>query len=143
LRKVLKATCNHYFPDVAIANLSLAVSSSSSTLLRLINRSFKALKSVAPPAGYEVFLLTLIETFEQSLPSSGDELRSRLAWQSEIRRRRLGGPAQTKTLADIKPVKERMKDLSDFSGPCRQDALSQLLKLLKRLVTKMSKHLSS
>jgi hypothetical protein len=139
LKRVMKATLAYYFPGEETDDTLFEDYSSSSILFHLIERSFGSIKKIAHPEAYEIFILTLIETFERSLPSSVEELRSRLEWRSEIGRRRLGGAAPTKTLSDLKTVQDRSGSPSQTSRSCQETALSQVLEGLHRVVNEMSR----
>ena len=70
---------NHYFSGER-DDLSLASGTDvPSILFQKIHVSFKTAKSFASPEGLEVFLLTLIELFEQSFGTNENKLFSHKA----------------------------------------------------------------
>jgi hypothetical protein len=130
LREVFKTTLGHYYPGIG-ADLSLRTGTDETAILfQKIRASFRPANSFASPEGLEVFLLTLIALFEQSLGTAEDKLISRKAWLDNIHRRRLGGSPETRTLADVAPAELRLQ---------RQNALpeKERLEILRTMISSM------
>ncbi len=145
LRRVFKATLKHYALGEAEEQSLVNGSDPQSVLFQTITTSFKTAKSLADPAGFEVYLLTLIELFEQSFGTDEASLYSRKSWLGEIRRRRLGGSPESRTLADVAPVAVRIERQNAMSEKERIETLQTMLStmryILADLTTYLEKHL--
>jgi hypothetical protein len=137
LRQILKATLNHYCPGQPTDLFVAPRSEDPAVLLQLIHASIRNAKAFANAEGLEVFLLTLIELFEQALGAQEDKLRSRKFWLSEIHRRRLGGSPETRTLADVAPAKIRLERQNAFPEKERVDILKKMLPSMRRIAKEL------
>jgi len=143
LRRVFKATSHHYYPGER-GDVPLATGADDpAVLFQKIQASFHTAKKFACPEGLEVFLLTLIELFEQSIGTEEDKLRARKLWRAEIRRRRLGGAPDTKTLADIAPADIRLARQKAFSNEERNEILRKMLLSMRAIMKQLDSYLST
>ena len=133
LRRVLKATLDHYSSGIRDDKALALGIDEPSILFQKIRMSFKTAKSFASPEGLEAFLLTLIELFELSLGATADAMCSREVWRSEIMRRRLGGSSETRTLADVAPVDVRLKRQKAFPECERREILRTLISSMREI----------
>lgn len=141
MRRVWKVTLHHYYPG-KYDDLSLTTGMDEAAILfRKIHASFRSGKAFASPEGLEVFLLTLIELFEQSLGTDEEKLISRKLWQSEIRRRRLGGSPETRTLADVAPAEVRLERQKAFPEKERTEILREMLLSMRRITKELRSYL--
>jgi len=134
LQRVFKATLSQYSLPDRVGVYCDEITGVSAVLLEMIRASFKTAKSFACPEGVEVFLLTLIELFEQSLGTDEDTLFSHKAWLSEIRRRRLGGPPETRTLADVVPAEVRLKRQNALPEEERIEIIGSVVSSMRRIM---------
>jgi hypothetical protein len=88
-----------------------------------------------------MFLLILIELFEQSLGAKEKNLFSRKAWHSEIRRKRLGGSPETRTLADVAPLAVRMERQKALTDKERTTILLEMLSTMTKITKEMQSYL--
>lgn len=140
LRHVFNSTLHHYFAEND-AEASLAEGSNESAILfQKIGDSFKLPQSFSRPEGLEVFLMTLIELFEQSLVNKDDLFSSKI-WRSEIYRRRLGGLAETKTLADVASPEIRLERQNAVSESERSEILQQMLSSMREITKQLHSYL--
>jgi hypothetical protein len=112
-------------------------------LFQRIRTSFKTAKEFACPEGLEFFLLTLVELFEESLGAEEPKLVSRKLWTAEIRRRRLGGCLDTKTLADVAPAKVRLARQKSLSKDERNEIVWKLVTSVRSMTKELEAWLSS
>jgi hypothetical protein len=142
LRQVFKATLDHYYPGNH-SDLSLKTETHEPAILfQKIRASSRAARSFASPEGLEVFVLTLIELFEQSLGTKEDNLVSRKLWLSEIHRRRLGGLPETRTLADVAPAEVRLERQNALSEKTRTEILRKMLASMRQIMKKLQGYLA-
>jgi hypothetical protein len=143
MQRVFEATLHHYFPEEC-DHLSLATRTDEAGILFLrIRASFKTAKEFACPEGLEFFLLALIELFEESLGAEEPTLLSRKLWTAEIRRRRLGGCLDTKTLADVAPAKVRLERQKFFSKDERNEILRKLVTSVRSMKKELEAYLAT
>jgi hypothetical protein len=141
LRHVFKTTLDHYCSgECSILSLSEGTDIPA-ILFQSIRAAFKTTKSIASPEGLEVFLLTLIELFEQSHGAAENNLFSRKVWHSEIRRRRLGGSAETRTLTDVAPVAIRLERQRAFPEKERNEILLAMLSSMRQITKELQTYL--
>lgn len=141
LRHVFKVTFNHYYLGKR-TDLSLMTGKDEPAILfQKIRSSFRSAKLFASPEGLELFLLTLIELFEQSLGAKEDNLFSRKVWLSEIHRRRLGGSPETRTLADVAPAEVRLERQNAFSEKERREILRKMLSSMRQITKELQFYL--
>jgi hypothetical protein len=142
LRCVLKTTLDHYSSEEC-NSVSLAEGTTSSAILfQLIHLSFKTAKAFACPEGFEMFILTLIESFEESLGADQDEHVAHKVWLSEIRRRRLGGTPETRTLADVAPAAVRLERQNALPEEERLGILRKLLITMRQITKELRSYLA-
>jgi hypothetical protein len=140
LRHVFNSTLHHYRAEND-AEASLAEGSNEPAILfQKIRDSFELPQSFSSPEGMEVFLMTLIELFEQSLVNKDDLFSSKI-WRSEIYRRRLGGLAETKTLADVASPEIRSERQNVFSETERTEILQQMLSAMREITKQLHSYL--
>jgi hypothetical protein len=141
LRRVFRATLDHYsFPERDGPSL-MGSTATPAILFEKIRASFKTGKSFACPEGLEIFLLTLIELFEQSLGTDEDDLFSHAIWLSEIRRRRLGGPPETRTLADVAAAEVRLNRQNALPEKERIEILRNMVSSMRRIMKELQSYL--
>jgi hypothetical protein len=141
LRQVFKRVLDHYYPE-GRDHLSLAAGTSDSAVLfQKVGDSFKSAAALAGPEGLEVFVLTLIELFEESLGTHQDSLISHKAWLSEIRRRRLGGSPETRTLADVAPADVRLDRQNAMPEQKRIEITRKMLSSMRQITGALESYL--
>lgn len=143
LKRVLNTAIEHWAPGKRLGGLHFEAATTSTVLFRLIDRSFSSVKSVASPGGYEVFLLALIELFEQAIAALGASPKARFDWQAEISRLLPGGPADSKTLADANSSRKPMERITDDDRTARVATVNQVLMHLRRMAAKMKRYLKN
>lgn len=141
LRQVFNKTVEHYFPGSAADPTLMTGRDDAAILYHVIRTSFRIAKTFASPEGMEFFLLTLIKSFEQSLGAKEDRLFCQKVWYWEIRRRRLGGPPQTKTLADVAPAKVRSERDKAFPEKERLEIVKKMLFSMRRITKELQSYL--
>jgi hypothetical protein len=141
LRRVFEVTLSHCCPT-GRENLCLMTGTDEPAILfQKIRDSLESGKSFATPEGFEVFLLTLIELFEQSVGANDSSRYAHEAWLSEIHRRRLGGSPETRTLADVAPAQVRLERQNAFSEKERTKILRTILSAMRQLAEKLGSYL--
>ncbi|MHB1422149.1 MAG: hypothetical protein ACYC3I_02910 [Gemmataceae bacterium] len=140
LRNVFKATLRHYYPESPAEASLMTGTDEPAILFQKIRASFRSPKSFASPEGLEIFLLTLIELFEESLGTE-DDLFSRKAWRSEIQRRRLGGSPETKTLADVASPEVRLERGNTFPEKERTKILQRMFASMRDITNEFRSYL--
>jgi len=141
LKRVFKATLSQYsIPDGA-GTYCDEINGVSAVLLEMLRTFFRTAESFACPEGVEVFLLTLIELFEQSLGTDENNLFSHKAWLSEIRRRRSGGPPETRTLADVAPAEVRLKRQNALPDEERIEIIGSVVSSMRRIMKDLQLYL--
>jgi hypothetical protein len=137
MRRVFKATLAKHHLEAA--DRSAVPAQPAAILRQLIDHSLKTAHSFASPEGLESFLLTLMGLFERSLGQDHRKLASREQWHVELRRKRFVGPPETRTLADVAPLNERLTRQAAFPHDERIRILEQMLPTMKQ-VTKELQH---